>query len=412
MRKIIATSLKDLQIILNDRTALIMILLAPFLLTLGLGFVTGSFSDDDSPSGISGIDVIVVNEDAGDLGQNLIDLLQSDDLAPLFDVTESADLSAARQRVEDDQAIAVVYVPSGFSDGMIPSQQTGQTQSADPIQLFTNPNAPISSSIVEAVVSQFIGIVEAGVTKTTVTINQLLTSGVVSGQEMGAMAGEMAGRLNSADATPLITIADSTATQEADTFNPLAFLAPGMALFFLMYTATVGGRSIRAERENGTLDRALTTPTSETQILAGKMVGTFLVGVLQVGVLVIGTSVLFGVRWGSWLGVILLICAAAIAATGWGMLFAAFFKSSAQINSIGNAVMLLFGIVSGTFVQLEGQLIDLIGRITPNKWALDGFVALGEGGGVGDVGGNVVALLLMAALLFGVSVVAFGRSRA
>lgn len=413
MRKIIATSLKDLQIILNDRTALIMILLAPLLLTLGLGFVTGSFSDDDSPSGISDIAVIVVNEDTGELGQNLLDLLKSDDLAPLFAVAEETDVAAARQTVEDDQAVAVVYVPPGFSAGMIPNQGSGEMESADPIQLTTNPNSPISSSVVEAVVSQFIGIVEAGVTKTSVTINQLLEAQIVTGQQLGAISGELAGRLNSPDTDPLITIVDSTATtQEADSFNPLAFLAPGMALFFLMYTATVGGRSIRAERENGTLDRALTTPTTEMQILAGKMIGTFLTGVLQVGLLIIGTSILFGVRWGSWGGVILLICAAAIAATGWGMLFAAFFKTSAQINSVGNAVMLIFGVVSGTFVQLEGTLIDLVGRMTPNKWALDGFVVLGEGGGVGDIGGNIVALLLMAVLLFGVSVVSFGRSRA
>jgi ABC-2 type transport system permease protein len=412
MRKIVATSIKDLQIIFNDRSALIMILLAPLLLTLGLGFVTGAFGTDDGPSGISDIAVIIVNADAGVLGENLVALFKSDDLAPLFVVTEGADVTAARQQVDEDSAAAVVFVPSGFTAGMIPDAQSGETAAADPIQLYTNPNTPISASIVEAIVNQFVGIVETGVTKTTVTIRQLVTAGVLTGQDVGTVVPEIGMRLNSADAAPLITLANSRSEAQADSFDPLAFLAPGMALFFLMYTATVGGRSVRQERENGTLNRMLTTPTSETQILAGKMVGTFLTGVLQVGVLIIGTSLLFGVRWGSWAGVILLICAAAIAATGWGLIFAAFFKSSAQINAVGNAVMLLFGIVSGTFVQFGDGVVDQIGKVTPNKWALDGFIVLGEGGGLADIGGNIAALLLMAVVLFGVAVVAIGRSRA
>lgn len=409
MQKIIAVSLKDLRVILSDRTALIMILLAPFLLTLGLGFVTGALGGDDSPSGISEIGVIIVNEDAGTLGDNLIDTFNSDELASLFAVTEGTDVAAARAQVDDDELVAVIYVPAGFTAGLIPDFQTGATESVDPIQLYTNPNAPISTSVVEAVVNQFVSFVETGVTKSSVTIEQLLTSGVLAGQDIQTILPELAQRLGSADSPPLISLNNSSSDTQADGFNPLAFLAPGMALFFLMYTATVGGRSIRKEREDGTLDRMLTTATSQTQILLGKMVGIFLTGVLQVGILIIGTSLLFGVKWGSWGGVLLLICAAAIAATGWGMLFAAFFKTSAQINAVGNAVMLVFGVVSGTFVQFSEGFVTQIGRITPNKWALDGFITLGDGGGIGEIGTNLVALLLMAAVLFGVSSVALGR---
>ena len=44
MRKLFLIGLKDLKLAFRDRAALILMLLAPFLLTLGLGFVTGRFS--------------------------------------------------------------------------------------------------------------------------------------------------------------------------------------------------------------------------------------------------------------------------------------------------------------------------------------------------------------------------------
>ncbi len=54
-------------------------LLAPFLLTLGLGAVTGSFSS--MPTGIEAIPVMVVNEDGGEFGVRILDALQQPELA-------------------------------------------------------------------------------------------------------------------------------------------------------------------------------------------------------------------------------------------------------------------------------------------------------------------------------------------
>jgi hypothetical protein len=57
----------------RDRAALTFMLLAPFLLTIGMGFVTGRFSGGSS--GLSDIPVIIVNLDNEQLGNALADLL-------------------------------------------------------------------------------------------------------------------------------------------------------------------------------------------------------------------------------------------------------------------------------------------------------------------------------------------------
>lgn len=61
MLKLLLIGIKDLKLMFRDRAALIFMLLAPFLLTIGLGFVTGRFSGGST--GLSDIPVVIVNLD-------------------------------------------------------------------------------------------------------------------------------------------------------------------------------------------------------------------------------------------------------------------------------------------------------------------------------------------------------------
>jgi hypothetical protein len=71
MKKLFLIGWKDLRLAFRDRAALVLMLLAPLLLTLGLGAVTGRFSGGSS-TGISHIPVVLVNQDGGLLGNDLV----------------------------------------------------------------------------------------------------------------------------------------------------------------------------------------------------------------------------------------------------------------------------------------------------------------------------------------------------
>ena len=120
MKKIFLIGWKDVTLAFRDRAALILMLAAPFILTLGLGFVTGHFSGSSS-SGVSNIPVILVNQDGGQLGNELVTLFQSKDLAELVSPTVMDDLALARQKVDGDQAVAVILIPTGFTDSIVPT---------------------------------------------------------------------------------------------------------------------------------------------------------------------------------------------------------------------------------------------------------------------------------------------------
>jgi ABC-2 type transport system permease protein len=194
-------------------------------------------------------------------------------------------------------------------------------------------------------------------------------------------------------------------------FDILAYMAPAMAMLFLMYTVSQGGRSILHERTMGTLPRLLVSPTSSAQVLGGKVMGIFFTGVAQMGILILASAVFFDVRWGDPAGVIALILAVVFGATGWGMLVTAVARTPAQVGSLGSMLMLTFGLLGGSFINLNNMhpLIQALSKITPNAWGLDGFTTLALGGTLPDLWEPILALLIMGILLFGISVFLFNR---
>jgi ABC-2 type transport system permease protein len=146
-------------------------------------------------------------------------------------------------------------------------------------------------------------------------------------------------------------------------------------------------------------------------VLGGKVMGIFFTGVAQIGILILASAILFSVRWGDTAGVIVLILAVVFGATGWGVLITALARSPAQVGSIGSAIMLIFGLLGGSFVNLEQlpPFIQALSKITPNAWGLDGFTTLALGGTLPDLREPVFALLVMGVVLFGVAVMLFNR---
>ncbi|HSL29829.1 MAG TPA: ABC transporter permease [Anaerolineales bacterium] len=414
MLKTILIGTKDLKLMFRDRAALIFMLLAPFLLTIGMGFVTGRFSGGSS--GLSNIPVIVVNLDNDQLGDALADVFSSEELADLMEPTSSSDPEAARRLVDEDEAAAAVIIPEGFTRSIIPAEGTNFDESfTEPepvrIEVYTNPSRPTSSGGIKAIVDEFLSRVEEGRVSGMTSSIALLEAGLLDPQNAEQEARGMFQDGDPVEETAILLKTNQEGA-EAVEFDILAYMAPGMALLFLMYTVSYGGRSILSERSLGTLPRLLISPTSSAQVLGGKVLGIFLTGVAQVGILILASSVFFGVEWGDPVGVVALILAAVFGATGWGMLLTALARSPAQVASVGSAVMLIFGILGGSFINLQQMpsIMRTISRITPNAWGLDGFTTLALGGSLPNLVEPVTALLIMGVVLFGIAVILFNRN--
>ncbi len=413
MRKVLLIGWKDLTIAFRDRAALLLMLAAPFLLTLGLGFVTGRFSGDNG-SGLSNIPVILVNQDQAQLGDALVSVFQSPDLSGLVEPTESDDPSAARRQVDSDQAAAAILIPAGFTRSIIPDPSDPNPTSAPVVQIeiYANPTRPTSAGVIQTIVEEFLSQVESGRVSAQAAVTELLKNGLIQPQQAVAVGQAIGQQEANSRNSALIPVETTSSGNSAVKFDVLAFMAPGMALFFLMYAVSYGGRSILAEQTQGTLPRLLVSPTSTSAVLGGKVLGIYLTGVTQLAVLILASTLLFNLQWGDALGVIVLVLAAVFAATGWGLVVTAFSRTPGQVGGVGSALMLIFGILGGSFVSL-GNLptwVQWLSKITPNAWGLDGFNTLARGGALGDILTPVASLLVMGAVLFALSVLTFNRS--
>jgi ABC-2 type transport system permease protein len=266
--------------------------------------------------------------------------------------------------------------------------------------------------VVKTVLDEFISQVEVGRVGGEVMVTQLVTSGRIQVQQVQSIG--MAAGINQANAVgrnSSITLNNVTPSGETVKFDVLALLAPSMALMFLMYTVSYGGRTLLIERSQGTLPRLLVSPTTPVQVLGGKMIGIFLTGAAQMVILILSTTILFQLQWGDPLAVLALVLAAVFGAVGWGLLLTAIAKTPGQVGAIGSAMMLTFGILGGGFVNMDNMpgWFRLVTKITPNAWGLDGFTTLALGGGLHDILTPILALLGMGLLLFIIAVVLFNR---
>jgi ABC-2 type transport system permease protein len=402
LRKLFLIAVKDVRLIFRDPSALVLMLLAPFVLAVGMGALTGRFSGGGG-SGIREIPVAIINNDEGMLGEVLIEVFQSPELGELLAPNLSTDLAAAKALVDANQSAAVIAIPAGFTESVTRMGWDPADTEVVQIEFYTNPTMPTSVGILRSILDQFLNQVEIGRVSATVIVAQLLQSGHITADQAGSVGAQVGMQVAQGSTNPSsIQVITDSAEGEGLEFDILAYMAPGMAMMFLMFTVTYGARSLLVENLAGTLPRMLVAPTHPAFVLGGKFTGIFFSAVAQLAILIGGTSLLFGLQWGDVAGVLLLILAAAIGATGWGMLFAAILKTPGQIAVSGSAAMLLFGLLGGSFFDLSmlPSWMQVVNRITPNAWANEGFLILSMGGKLKDIQTNLSGLLIMGTVLF------------
>jgi ABC-2 type transport system permease protein len=157
-----------------------------------------------------------------------------------------------------------------------------------------------------------------------------------------------------------------------------AFYAAGTAVLFLLFSATGAGSSLLEEKENGALERLLTSNLTMGQLLFGKWLFIALMGTLQIFVMFVWGALVFGVElWDphNFAGFAIMTAATAAAASGFGLVFATACRSRAQLSGVSTIVILIMSAVGGSMFPrfLMPDWMQQVGLVTFNAWALDGY---------------------------------------
>lgn len=400
-------ALKDNLIRFRDRNGLLLMLAAPLVIAAIIGAAFGGFGGDSNSAPLSDIPFVIVNHDGGDLGQRVVDILQSEDLADLLEPVEMSDLVAARELVENGDMRGVVLIPPDFSASIRSRSQPEAEPLSATLMLYSDPESTFSPVVLSAVLTRIVNGFDAAAIGGQISVEQLLARS----DQLGPLLADLPAALEESiqaglagDQAAAIVLDTRAVGKTSGAVNPLAYFAPAMAIFFLMFSLFDAASSILDEERDGTLARMMSTPTGFSEILLGKAGGVFLTGLLQLTLLILASWLLFQLNWGdSPLGLALMAVATVCAAASLGLLITAFTRDASQAGVISAAVALVSAILGGTFIQAEGypDWLQPLSKLTINRWALDGFTDLTlRGQGFSDI-------LFEAGVLFGLAVVFF-----
>jgi ABC-2 type transport system permease protein len=413
MRKILAIAWKDLRSIARNRSALVMMLVAPLGLAALLGFAFGGGSGGFD---IAATKVAVANLDEGaavggssaNEGALVADILGSPELADVLDVSQEDGAEAARSAVDDGEVAVAVIVPREFSATVYSSDPTATTK----VELYENPTREIGGAIVESVVGQallgFNGARAAAAGAVALRADGDPPPAELAAQAAGAFArsGGVSDALDVTQRSPAVPGQEDTKSVAVT-----GLILAGMMVFFMFFGAANAARTILDEDQAGTLPRLFTTPTSHGIVLGGKFVSVFVTVALQAVVLLVAGGLIFSIDWGPLDAVVLLTLVAAGVASGLALLVIALVRTPAQAGAIGAGVYLVLALAGGNFTGTAqtGTTYAVIQRFTPNGWLLHGWDTTMRGGGLGDIRWQLLVPLGFAAAFFVVAVLRIRR---
>lgn len=383
--RVLAIARKNLRSLKHDKRTVGFLVLMPLFMITIFGYTFGG--------NVKNIKVDIINLDLAPANESLSVLIVDDlgahetlRIAHNYepgDVSESQ-VAVSRQRVRDaDIWAAIVFAPdfTEKANASLVALRSGMTAVPSVLTIYidgTNPN------IVTAVVNELQRAIQT----------VLVTAG--------------------ANLVPPIVVAPSFEYGQGAEF--IDFFAPGvMGLAAMMVTFMLSIISFVHERSSFTLDRLLSTPVSEGEIVAGYALAFGLVGLVQ-SVVILSTAVLlFDITIeGSLPLVLLIIFIFGVGNQGLGFLLSSIAKNEFQAVQFMPIILFPSILLAGVFWPIEAvpELLRPISYFIPLTYSVDGLRSVMiRGWGIDQVWPEVTILIVFAALMLGLSVLGLKRRR-
>ncbi len=172
---------------------------------------------------------------------------------------------------------------------------------------------------------------------------------------------------------------DVSVAGESAACNHVAYYAGAVAVLFLLFSSVHGAITLIEERESGVLDRILAGPGRIGVLINGKFLFLVIQGWVQVGVIFVIAWLVYGVDLpGHLLPWAVTTLLAAAMATGLALVLASVCRTRRQAQTLANVVILVLSALGGSMVPrfFMPELLQHLGWITPNTWALEAYTAI------------------------------------
>ena len=374
--RIMAVSRRVFRGVVNDKRSLVLLFLAPILAMCVFGI---AFSGD-----VENVNVIIINQDQGftpPMGDTiyLADEIVNNLNTTTLSIHNMTSIDDARAEVESGQVSAVIIFPEDFSENAILKSQ--------------DQSYPDSAQITIEGDDSIVNIKTAITTTVSTALSDTLTENGV---------------------TPAIQLnSDPIYGEDAEFID---FFVPGI-LAFVVYLLTTILTLITFvnERSSGTLERVLSSPVTEGELVMGYAItfGTF--GILQVSLLLTIAILVFNIMVvGNVLLAFLAVAILAISCQALGILLSSLAKRAEQAIQFFPLVILPAFLLSGIFwpIQAIPEWIRPFSYLVPPTYAANACRAVMlKGWGLDKIWPDILALVIFAVIFLALAVWTLKRSK-
>jgi ABC-2 type transport system permease protein len=395
MKKIFAIAWKDAIIRFASSSELLFFIVLPIVFTFLLA--GGTPSGDEDPR----IGLVVVDQAETTISKQILgELKNSTAIRPDLVTREEA------QDLFDERRADVVFIiPAGID---LDSLQRGSAE----VELLQQPNT-MNALVAERAVLTAIRRVSSSISAAQNSVRQR-----ESMQPFASEAEKQAyfeSSLNTAqtlqqDAPERVTVIEGS-TEDQVEYDPRANTSAGQLITWVFIPLFGISALFAYERQQGTLRRLLTTPSSRATFLLGTITGQVVLALGQM-LLLVGFGILvMKLSWGREpLALFVILLSSALAAAAFGTTMGTFIKTEGQASGLSVMFGMVFALMGGCWYPLElfPPAIQNAVKILPTTWAMQGMLDLVlRGKGLADVVPEASVLLGFALIFFTVGVLRF-----
>ncbi len=395
MKKLFAIAWKDAIVRFASSSELLFFIILPIFFTFLLAGGTPSGEEDNR------IRLVVVDLADTSISREIFtELEKSTAVRPeYFPLEEAEELFEARR------ASSLLIIPAGLD---MESIQNGSAA----LEFRKQPNN-LNATVAERAVETAIRRVSSSMGAATMALEEAKAQGTFESAEAEQAyfneSLELAQTLQ-ADAPERVTVIEGSTPDQVE-YDPRANSSAGQLITWVFIPLFGISALFAYERQQGTLRRILTTPTSKATYLLGTIAGQVFMALVQMSLLVLFGVFVMGLGWGrDLLALFVILLCAALAAGAIGTAMGTFVKTEGQASGLSIMAGMVMALLGGCWYPLElfPAAVQNIVKILPTTWAMQGLLDLVlRNGGLVEILPEAGVLLGFAAVFFTLGVMRF-----
>lgn len=432
MKPIMQLFKNSYRVFWNDKVAVILTFIVPLILMTIFGSIFGG-----SGTGPQGIRLAVLNQSTSDIARQIETTL---DTSKAFRIVKSYKDSVGNERTFDTVSIKE-YVRAGKATAalVLPPNAYSDTSIGLNLKFYYDPKNEIEIQTAKGLVQQIVFSQFPSIITQSGFKQAERYLGMKSGGEFKRGIASIVGKYFKIDTSAFLhpdfakqqqPSIDSSRSRSnfmdniihieeqqlvgKDLKNPWATRSVGgWAMMFLLFTLTASSSSLFDEKKSGVMLRLLTSPVSRVHILWSKYLFNMSLGIIQLLFMFGSGWLLFDVDiFSNFFNLLIVIIAASLACTSFGMLLAAFSHTRQQAQGLGTLLILSMSAIGGAWfpTSFMPPTIQFFSKLTIVYWSMDGFLeVLWRGSGLVSILPHIGILLGITAFVNLISVRQFRK---